>query len=132
MKLVLTVVAFAAALSLAAGAQAQMRSPDANNDGVVTKAEHSAASEARFKRMDMNHDGTIDAGELAKVKAFIGQRAPKMAAAMDRMDTDHDGKISHAEFMAASDFRFGKMDANGDGKIDKAEMDAAKAAMGGQ
>jgi Ca2+-binding EF-hand superfamily protein len=132
MKSLLAASAFGLAMTLAAGAHAQMQSPDANGDGVISKAEQAGASEARFKRMDMNGDGVIDAGELARIKAFIGQRSPQMATMMDRLDANGDGKITHAEFMASSEARFARMDANHDGKLDKGEVDAARTAMGQQ
>jgi hypothetical protein len=123
-------LASAASLCFAVAADAQMSSPDANGDGVITQEEQAAGSEARFKRMDMNHDGVVDAGELGRIKAFMGVRNPKMAGMLDRLDLDHDGKITHAEFMTSSSARFARMDANHDGKVDKAEMDAARSAMG--
>ena len=120
-----------AAAGVAGAAQAQMASPDANGDGVITRDEQSAASQARFDRMDANHDGVIDAGEVAQVKAMLGDRGARQGAMLDKLAADGGGKITKAAFMVASDARFDRMDANHDGKIDQAEMDAARAAMGG-
>ncbi|MDB5433430.1 MAG: hypothetical protein JWP35_4546 [Caulobacter sp.] len=123
------VIAAAGMAATSAWAQAGIASEDTNKDGVVTKAEHTAGAEARFKRMDMNHDGVVDATEAGKIKKFLSMRSPKMAAAIDLLDLNHDGKITHAEFIEASDARFGKLDLNHDGQVDKAEMDAAKGAL---
>lgn len=118
------------AMGVAGAAEAQMRSPDTNHDGVVSRAESQAGSDARFKRMDANKDGVVDAAELAKVKSFIGSRSPKMIQMLDRLDANGDGKVTKAEADAAHKLSFDKTDANHDGQLDKAELDAVRKAMG--
>lgn len=49
-------------------------SPDANQDGVVTRAEHDAAVEALFTTLDANGDGFLEKGEARRKKDRGGFR----------------------------------------------------------
>lgn len=82
---------------------------DANHDGVVTKAELTAALEARFAKLDANHDGKIDQADRDILRQ---QRLDERFAAMD---TNKDGQISKAEYMAAHQGRDGEHDRMGRG-----------------
>ncbi|WP_176591970.1 EF-hand domain-containing protein [Sphingobium sp. EM0848] len=82
---------------------------DANHDGVVTKAELTAALEARFAKLDANHDGKIDQADRDSMRQ---QRLEERFAAMD---TDKNGQISKAEFMAAHQGRDSMRDHRGPG-----------------
>ena len=108
---------------------------DTNGDGLISKAENRAATEARFARMDANGDGTIGADERGKGMgkwkrggrrggAAGGGPAPLDARKGQGMkaDANGDGVITRAEFDAQSAARFAAMDANKDGKIDQSEM----------
>ncbi|WP_242129623.1 EF-hand domain-containing protein [Sphingobium sp. Sx8-8] len=77
---------------------------DANHDGVVTKAEFTAALEARFARLDANHDGKLTSEDREILRQ---QRLDERFAAMD---TNKDGQISKAEFVAAHQGRDGGHD----------------------
>lgn len=48
--------------------------PDANDDGVVDVAEHSAAAQQTFTRLDKNGDGVLSADELKRKKRRGGKR----------------------------------------------------------
>lgn len=47
---------------------------DANNDGAVDYAEHSAAAEHKFSKMDKNADGVLSQDELKRGKRRGGKR----------------------------------------------------------
>ena len=49
---------------------------DANGDGVVDVAEHSAAAEHKFSKMDKNADGVLSQDELKRGKRRGGKRGP--------------------------------------------------------
>ena len=109
---------------------------DTNGDGLISKAENRAATEARFARMDANGDGTVAADErgqgkgMGKWKRGGGRRdnggmpegGPGPAPRGVKADANGDGVITRAEFDAQSAARFAAMDANKDGKIEKSEM----------
>lgn len=108
---------------------------DTNGDGLISKAENRAATEARFTRMDANGDGTIGADERGKGMGkwkrggrrgatAEGGPGPMPGGKMRGMkaDANGDGVITRAEFDAENAARFAKMDANKDGKIDQSEM----------
>ena len=67
------------------------RGPDANGDGVMTRAEVQAQVAERFAKADANGDGTLNEADKA---ARTGQM-------FDKIDTDKNGSISRAEFIAA-------------------------------
>ncbi|WP_375248517.1 EF-hand domain-containing protein [Sphingomonas sp.] len=46
---------------------------DANRDGVVTRAELSAAPMPAFDRADGNHDGVVDRNEMAALRAAFAE-----------------------------------------------------------
>jgi hypothetical protein len=98
---------------------------DANNDGVITKAEYLADVDARFAKLDANKDGKITKNERPDGGEGRGGRM------MSRTDTNGDGAISLDEQRAQAIRRFDRLDANSDGKIDQAERDAARDRMRG-
>jgi Ca2+-binding EF-hand superfamily protein len=118
------------ALAMARDKAAKMDKMDANNDGVVTSAEHAAGAQQMFTAMDANKDGYVTAAEMDAHWAAKGKtdQAAKMkmssADKIKEIDTDGDGRISAAEHSAGSAKMFAKMDANGDGKLTAAEMQA--------
>jgi Ca2+-binding EF-hand superfamily protein len=72
---------------------------DANKDGVVTKAELTAALEARFAKLDVNHDGKLDQTDRDLA------RQQRLDARFAALDADHNGQISKAEFVAGAQAR---------------------------
>jgi Ca2+-binding EF-hand superfamily protein len=147
-KLILTFTLSAAALALGAGSVAYAvqgkNGPDADGNGVVTKAEATTHAAARFAKMDVNQDGVINAAD----------REAKRAEKFAEMDTDGSGEISQSEMTAAHEARMEKRgergeragkrgghgmkggkrggmdrmmqaDTNGDQAISRAEFDAA-------
>ena len=95
-KLAIGISAIAMAVSGAAfAAQHEGRhGPDADNNGIVTRAESQAHAVAVFARMDANEDGKLDAVDRSARKE---QRRTKMFAALD---SDKNGQISRDEFMS--------------------------------
>ena len=91
-------------------------SPDANNDGTITRAEFMSQAEARFKMMDANNDGKLTEADRAA--------AQKMH--FNKMDTNKDGKLSMSEVKATRGEKavkyFEKADANNDKYVTPAEM----------
>lgn len=94
-------VALAATPALAAPGGGRPN-PDANSDGVVTRAEVEADVAQRFAKLDANKDGKVDESDRA---AHRKAKADEMFAAAD---TDRNGSISRAEFDAAGEARIAK------------------------
>ena len=107
-------------------APAARKSLDANNDGVVDRAEAAAHPRlaARFDTLDANKDGRLERGELPRGHGKHGRRGP--GSHLVALDTDKDGRISQAEAAAEPKFaaRFARLDANGDGFVDRADRQA--------
>lgn len=105
--------------------------PDANGDGVVTKAEAAQFPRlaGQFDQLDRNKDGKLAADELPmRRKGMRGQDGK--ARGMRALDTDGDGRISRAEMQAGEKTwaqRFDAMDVNKDGYVDRADMQARMA-----
>ena len=95
-----------------------MRMADANGDGVVTRDEYMAATDARFARMDRNGDGVLDDSE--RPGRYGGDGAPPQAQGR---------KITREQFRTQQLRRFDRLDANHDGKVDQNEMAAAATLM---
>jgi Ca2+-binding EF-hand superfamily protein len=130
----LTISLAAAALALGGGtyaiAQADSpakRGPDANGDGIVTKAEMEAGTARMFEKMDANGDGVINADD----------RAARKAARFARLDADGDGEVTQAEMDAHRAERqamrkqrheqmFAKLDTDNSGGISAEEMAAGR------
>ena len=103
---------------------------DANNDGVVDRAEAAASPgfAARFDQMDKNKDGRLTADERPQRHGW--RRGGRQGhGKMMQADTDKDGRISKAEAAADPKLaeRFAKMDANRDGFVDRADFQARMA-----
>lgn len=131
MRRILIAVAGAALLAGVAAAQGphgpgmteHLFQADANNDGVVTRAEFDAGRDARFASMDADHDGALDRGEHRRghremMGGHHGGRQGMMAGA----DANGDGSISRDEFLAHPLQMFARLDANSDGSISAEEQ----------
>ncbi|WP_062765472.1 EF-hand domain-containing protein [Sphingopyxis terrae] len=75
---------------------------DANNDGVLTRAEAETHAKAMFVKLDVNKDGKLDLADRA------ARHAEKRAQMFDRLDANKDGSISKAEWDQADAARQAK------------------------
>jgi Ca2+-binding EF-hand superfamily protein len=125
---------------------AKFKSMDANNDGLVSSAEHAAGVTRMFGEMDTNGDGKVtasemDAGHAMKVGKSTEARTMNDASmdegsmrhdvsSADRiatMDTDGDGMLSSAEHDAGAATMFTDLDTDKNGSLSKQEMSAGHA-----
>lgn len=108
---------------------------DTNQDGVITRAEFMAASDAKFAAADLNSDGYISQDERQTTRQ--NHEAEKRADIFSRIDANGDGMISQDEFDAAGDMRKDKVrenkrdrrDVNQDGQVDEADREAFREKM---
>ena len=110
---------------------------DANQDGVIDRAEAAKAPRlaARFDQLDQDKDGKLSADE--RPHRGMHHRGGKRGAhaRMQRADTDRDGRISRAEAQAAQAKhagRFDELDVNKDGYLDRADRQARMAQRRGE
>jgi hypothetical protein len=118
-------LAVATVLLASSATAAAAQHPDANKDGLLSKAENLAAGHRGFARIDQNKSGFLDTDEQARLARYTGGKNTLALA-----DFNKDGKVSKEEFVKASNYRFDQFDADKDGKLDKAEQDALKKARG--
>lgn len=102
---------------------------DANQDGIITRAEFAAARTARFDTMDRNHDDAISKADFACLAKFRPQAVDRLEAMIAQADANRDGRLTRAEMASAPAPIFERADSNNDGAIDSAELAAARTAM---
>ncbi|MEQ1617840.1 MAG: hypothetical protein ABL883_05805 [Terricaulis sp.] len=95
---------------------------DADNDGVVTRAEFDAARNARFARLDDDDDGRLEHGEHARGEHRRGRGGHGGHHGWADADANNDGAISRDEFLARPTRMFAMLDANNDGSISAEEQ----------
>jgi Ca2+-binding EF-hand superfamily protein len=119
-------LATAAAVAQGGGGAGMFRMADTNGDGMISRAEATAAANKRFDMLDLNKDGVLTADEMSGPGGRMTMRA----------DTNGDGKVTREEFLAQAATRFERVDANGDGMISQEElrgsMDRARSMMQGR
>lgn len=104
MKKSLILLPLAALLASPAVAQGPRPGPDADGDGIVTRAEESAEADRRFARMDANRDGTVTPEE---------RRAERERMRAERRDR----VVTEDQFKERAEKRFERLDANDDGRL---------------
>lgn len=102
------------------GLQGMFQDMDADQDGVVSRAEIEARNAARADEIDADKNGAITAAEL--LAWHDAQRQKRMEERLAAMDSDGDGTVSVEEFGDASTWRMARFDRNGDGEIEMREM----------
>lgn len=106
-----------------------MHNPDANNDGVITRAEFLAGPTAMFERLDANRDGQLSAAERPQRPERHSWRGHgRYGGGMRGADANRDGTVTQAEYQAHGAQMFTHMDANNDGRITTADHEARRAA----
>jgi hypothetical protein len=95
---------------------------DADADGKVTPAEHSAGAENTFKVMDADADGKVTAAEMDTARREVGwfDNIPSKKK-IAPIDGDTDGTLTVAEFAAGASALFKQMDTSKDGAVDEPE-----------
>ena len=131
------VLALAAGSAFAAGTKkSRFDRLDANNDGVITRAEAAGSATVlkNFDRADKNNDGKITRAEYRAAFANKdAKRKPAKTAANERdpgfnaLDRNNDGYITRAEARGNPHLakNFKAADRNNDGKLNRAEYLAA-------
>lgn len=104
---------------------ARLMEADANNDGMVSRAEFLAWRKDQFARIDRNGDGYVTADDVPAMLA--GRMGPRVAMLVQAFDTDHDGRVSAHEFIDGPTPGFDLADANHDGMVTRAEVAAVRA-----
>ena len=106
---------------------------DTNHDGVITKEEATAASDARiaktFDALDTNHDGMITQDEMrASAEARREKMQAEAAARFKAADKNGDGLLSKEEAAAMPMVarHFEALDTNKDGQLSPEELAAAR------
>lgn len=115
-----------------------MKMMDANGDGKVTAAEHTAGAQKMFTKMDSDGDGLVTAAEMDAAHPMMkhkdahssdakmhGDKMGKMMSSTDKiakLDTNKDGKLSAAEHAAGAKQMFSKMDKDSDGSLTAQEL----------
>ena len=121
-------ISAAAVLALGAGSVAYAvqdngkHGPDADGNGVVTKAEATTHAAAMFARMDANQDGVINAAD----------REARQAKKFAEMDTDGSGEVSMAEMTAAREARIEKRGERREMRGDRGERGEMQGKRGGK
>lgn len=102
----------------------RMEQADANQDGVITRAELIDWRKANFARFDRNGDGVLSDTDMPKLL-----RGTSMSAQFDRLkaqfDANRDGRVTRQEFVGAPTVLFDAADYNHDGQLTRGERDAA-------
>ncbi len=93
---------------------------DANNDGVLTRAEFDSGRDGHFARLDANNDGSLAREEMRGMRGHRGHRGGGTHS-LRGADANNDGNITRDEFLARPIEHFDRLDANRDGVISAAE-----------
>lgn len=125
-KIICTVVAFAAAVSVPAISLAQA-------GGTNTLAAMQAKADETFDAADFDQSGVLSAAELTRAAQDLGAAGQGLA----RADANRDGRLSRSEYHAGFAAMFARLDTDGDGVISPAEraqfrgMDLGTGMLGG-
>jgi opacity protein-like surface antigen len=126
-------LAISAVLLSSAAAQAQPRmNPDADGDGVTTRAEADAAATRMFGMLDRNSDGRLDQADRAgaPMGGDADGRGGRMQQMLQMLDGNRDGAVTREEFTAGMARRHQRLDTNGDGNVTETEREAGQAMRG--
>lgn len=103
---------------------------DANGDGKISRAEHTAGAKQMFVQCDANKDGTVTAAEMSASMTAQGEKSGKHdktpVEKIQMIDQNGDGQLTAAEHETGTEKIFDKMDKNSDGMLTKDECDEGK------
>src|SRR4029078_10945765 len=102
--------------------QMRFRAMDADNDGVITRAEWRGDDQS-FREHDLNHDGVLSGEEVNPRAVNDGSdrsRREEMAVRVERADHNGDGQIARSEWTGTTT-AFKRMDEDGDGIVTRRE-----------
>ena len=106
---------------------------DADGDGKLTAAEHSAAAAAMFGMMDGDSDSMVTTAEMDAAQASLGGSANLSSAdKIKAVDGNGDGTLSKDEHVRGSQAMFAKMDKDSNDSLSEEEFDAVHKAMLGR
>ena len=99
---------------------------DTNNDGLISRAEHTAGAQQMFAELDANRDGAVTAAEMDAKKDTKRSGHEELSASekIKEIDQNGDGRLTSAEHSTGSAAKFDKMDTNQDGSLSKTELEA--------
>jgi hypothetical protein len=105
-----------------------LRRADANEDGIITRAEFDASAGDRFERRDDNSDGAITEDERQGRGGApdSGGRSSRGGGRMMDADANEDGTITRAEFDASQNEMFARFDEDRSGAIESSELPARR------
>lgn len=106
---------------------------DTDRDGVLTRAENSAATDAMFAAMDANKDSNVTAVEMDAAAA--GLAAARTISSADKIagaDRNKDRILSSAEHMSGAAATFTRMDTDRNGSLNEAEFNAGHEILRGR
>ena len=114
----LSALALAVAGTAYAAQDGQKHGPDADGNGVVTRAETQAFAARMFTRMDANKDGKLTEADRT------ARREARRTAMFAKLDSNSNGQVSREEFMT--------FDRDGDGKDGKHHRMGREGGHGGK
>lgn len=121
------------------GRQGMLFQADANNDGVLTRAEFDAGRAAQFARLDADNNGQVTREEMRAGRGERGEggrrggrghRGGGPGGGLAGADANNDGNITRDEFLARPLEMFNRLDANHDGVIQASERPQREARDG--
>lgn len=99
---------------------------DANHDGVVTREEAAAASDATFDRLDVNRDGVLSPDELRAGRPMRSGAATPPPPAATPTPPPAPGAapqgLTRDQWRMRAQRSFDRIDANHDGRVDQTEL----------
>lgn len=89
---------------------------DADDDGVVTRAEIASEAEARFRSIDTDGDGSVSSAKLS------GRRKRALGSEEDIKEMRPSRPVTLAGFRTRALARFDRRDADGNGRLEGDEL----------